>query len=104
MNIKLQTDDKKVNQGKEVPVSYEAFFKNPSGKSENNNILEDDLLQQNKSATIIEDHLTYDDVEEEDVSNKQSPKNDQVRNPFIQDNDMFNDDYQASVTVKGRQV
>jgi hypothetical protein len=44
MNIKLQTDDKNANQGGEIPVSYEAFFKNPSGKSENNNILEDDLL------------------------------------------------------------
>ena len=101
MNIKLQTDDKNANQGGEVPVSYEAFFKNPSGKSETNNILEDDLLQnQNKSATLIEDQITYDEVEEEEVTNNQSP--DQIRNPFIQDNDMFNDEYQASVTHKGR--
>jgi|TARA_B110000285_G_C15133201_1_gene625040 hypothetical protein len=29
----------------ENPISYEAFFKNPSGKSETGQITEDDLLQ-----------------------------------------------------------
>jgi hypothetical protein len=43
ITIKHQTgQDPEKNEN---PISYEAFFKNPSGKSETNNILEDDLLQ-----------------------------------------------------------
>jgi hypothetical protein len=39
----------------ETKLSYEAFFKNPSGQSDNI-FEEDDLLQnQNKSATVIMD-------------------------------------------------
>ena len=68
MTIKQQSKAPEKNQN---PVSYEAFFKNPSGQSETNNMIEDDLLQnQNKSATVIEgEDATYDQVEEEEVKN-----------------------------------
>lgn len=52
------TDRKKVRKGPQndlQPFSYEAFFKNPSGQSDNI-FEEDDLIQnQNKSATAIMD-------------------------------------------------